>query len=385
MQPKLSTRSNVEPFHAMDVLAEANRLKAAGNNVLSLAVGQPGNPAPLIVRDAAAQAALHAPIGYTDALGRADTRFAIAKHYADHYGVEVSPDRIAITTGSSAGFMLAFLAITEPGGRIAIAAPGYPAYRNIIKSLSLEAVEIPSGDSTDNVFDLDAFLAAHKTKKIDALMIASPANPTGTTVSKAELTQIIEVCDREGITFISDEIYHRLNYVVDDLTALSVSNDAIVINSFSKYYCMTGWRIGWMVLPQNMVRTVERLAQSLYICAPEISQIAAPKAFEASKELEEIKEVYRANRQLLVEELPKMGITFAAPPDGAFYAWCDVSTHTNDSMDFAKTMLREIYVAGAPGVDFDPVNGNRYMRFSYAGNHDAIVEAVERMKNWIGG
>lgn len=383
MQSRLSDRSNVEPFHAMDVLAQANRLKSAGHNVLSLAVGQPGSPAPQIVRDAAVDAALHAPLGYTDALGRADARYAISRHYADHYGVQVSPDRIAITTGSSAGFMLAFLTLTEPGGRIAIAAPGYPAYRNIIKSLSLEAVEIPVNEESGSVFDLDALIKAHRHKKIDALMIASPANPTGAIVRRAELTAIIETCAREGIAFISDEIYHRLNYAADDLTALSVSDDAIIINSFSKYYCMTGWRIGWMVLPQNMVRTVERLAQSLYICAPEISQIAAPKAFEAADGLDAVKDIYRANRALLVEALPQMGITFAAPPDGAFYAWCDVSQHTEDSMQFAKKMLEDIHVAAAPGLDFDPVDGKRYMRFSYAGSTQTISEAVDRMKNWI--
>lgn len=383
MKLKLSERGNVEPFHAMDVLAHANKLRATGKNVLSLAVGQPGAKPPMLVRMTASEAALNAALGYTDALGRLETRTAIAQHYQDHYGVAVSPARIALTTGSSAGFMLAFLAISEPGGRIAIASPGYPAYRNIIKSLSLEAVEIPNASSSTASFDLDAFLSEHRKKKIDALMIASPANPTGATVPKAELEQIIAVCAREGINFISDEIYHRLNYVADDVTALSISDEAIIINSFSKYYCMTGWRIGWMVLPEYLVRPIERLAQSLYICAPDLSQIAAAQAFNATAILEDVKDSYRANRALLMEHLPRLGFTFAAPPDGAFYAWCDVSALTNDSMEFAHKMLNEIHVATAPGLDFDIDNGARYLRLSYAGDTAVVAEALDRIENWL--
>ncbi|WP_193178394.1 pyridoxal phosphate-dependent aminotransferase [Oricola nitratireducens] len=379
----LSARGAVEPFHAMDVLREANALSSAGHDVLSLAVGQPSASAPQGVLDAAAAALRVEKLGYTDALGRMETRRAIAAHYASRYGADVPVGRIAVTTGSSAGFSLAFLAVTDPGGRVAITAPGYPAYRNIIKALSLEAVEIETDPAEDHMLTVEALEKAHRQKRIDTLLIASPANPTGAVTDRHHLAALMDFCGDEDIAFISDEIYHGLRYTGDDRTALSHSNDVIVINSFSKYYCMTGWRIGWMVLPEDMVRQVERLAQSLYISAPDLSQIAAPKAFECTGELEAIKDGYRANRELLLERLPAMGISFAAPPDGAFYAWCDVSAHTNDSMDFAKRMLSEIHVATAPGLDFDPVNGPRFMRFSYAGSTDTVARALDRMGKWL--
>ncbi|GAB4352223.1 MAG: aminotransferase class I/II-fold pyridoxal phosphate-dependent enzyme [Oricola sp.] len=381
----LSARSRVEPFHAMDVLREANALASAGHDVLSLAVGQPSHSAPQGVLDAAAAALRAEKLGYTDALGRMETRRAIAAHYARRYGVEVPARRIAVTTGSSAGFSLAFLAVTDPGGRVAITAPGYPAYRNIIKALSLEAVEIETDPAENHMLTVEALERAHAERRVDALLIASPANPTGAVTDRRHLAALMDFCRDEGIAFISDEIYHGLRYTGDDRTALSHSNDIIVINSFSKYYCMTGWRIGWMVLPEDMVRTVECLAQSLYISAPDLSQIAAPTAFECTGELEAIKDGYRANRALLLERLPEMGISFAAPPDGAFYAWCDVSAHTNDSMDFARRMLSEIHVAAAPGLDFHPSEGARFMRFSYAGSTDTVARALDRMAAWLGG
>ncbi len=377
---KLSERSDVAPFLAMDVLARANGLAADGADVISLAVGQPSSPLPAPVREAAAQALASGPLGYTDTLGRKETRAAIADHYRAHYGVDVPADRIAVTTGSSAGFSLAFLALTDPGGRVAITAPGYPAYRNIIRALSLEPVELPVGQAA---FDLDALIAAHRKRSIDALLLASPANPTGTAIDRDHLGAIIAACREEGIAFISDEIYHRLRYDGDDVTALAFGDDAIVINSFSKYYCMTGWRIGWMVLPEVLVRPVERLAQNLYISAPDLSQIAARHAFDCTAHFEAIKDRYRASRALLLERLPKLGITFAAPPDGAFYAWCDVSRHTNDSAAFAGRMLADIHVAATPGADFDPAAGDRFMRFSYAGDPDRIAEALDRIERWI--
>lgn len=381
----LSARGAVEPFYAMDVLREANALADAGHDILSLAVGQPSHSAPKGVLHAAEKALREAKLGYTDSLGRMETRRAIAAHYAERYGVEVPVGRIAVTTGSSAGFSLAFLAVTDPGGRVAITAPGYPAYRNIIKALSLEAVEIETDMAEDHMLSVDALQAAHREKRIDTLLIASPANPTGAVTDRHHLAALMDFCRDENIAFISDEIYHGLRYTGDDRTALSHTDGAIVINSFSKYYCMTGWRIGWMVLPEDLVRPVERLAQSLYISAPDLSQIAAPAAFGCTDELEAIKDGYRANRALLMERLPAMGISFAAPPDGAFYAWCDVSAHTNDSMDFAKRMLEEIHVAAAPGLDFDPVNGPRFMRFSYAGSTETIARALDRMEGWLTG
>ncbi|MEQ8403087.1 MAG: aminotransferase class I/II-fold pyridoxal phosphate-dependent enzyme [Roseitalea porphyridii] len=375
-----SKRARVDPFHAMDVLAEANRLAAEGKPVLSLAVGQPAASVPEPVRRAGAEALLGGRLGYTDTLGRAETRAAIAAHYRDHYGVDVPAGRIAVTTGSSAGFSLAFLALADPGARVAIASPGYPAYRNILKALSLEAVELPAAGKA---FDLDALIAAHRERPIAMLLLASPANPTGTVIERDELGAIIAACRDHGIVFISDEIYHRLRYTGDDVTALEFGDDVIVINSFSKYYCMTGWRIGWMVLPETLVRPVERLAQSLYICAPDVSQIAAPHAFACTGDYEAIKEGYRANRALLLERLPGMGIEFAAAPDGAFYVWCDISRHTNDSMAFAKRMLSEIHVAATPGADFDVFEGERHIRFSYSGDQAVIAEALDRIEAWL--
>lgn len=364
----------------MDVLAKANRLKSAGEDVISLAVGQPSALAPQIVRDAAAHAAHTANISYTNALGRDDLRAAIAKHYGDAYDLDISPSRVAVTTGSSAGFSLAFLALTEPGARVAITAPGYPAYRNIIKALSLNCVEIETGSSA---FDLEALVKEHSKEPISVVLLASPANPTGTILSPEQLAAVVQKCGELDIAFISDEIYHRLNHVADDITAASLSDDAIIINSFSKYYCMTGWRIGWMIVPEDMARTIERLAQSLYICAPDISQIAAIKAFEASDELDVIRAGYRKNREFLLSELPQMGFEFAASPDGAFYAWLDASRFTNDTMDFAHRLLDEAHVAAAPGIDFDPFNGPSRLRLSYCGNYAQTKEAVQRIKGWL--
>jgi len=381
MAVAVSRRSAVEPFHAMDVLAEANRLKAAGHPVVSLAVGQPSDPAPAIVREAAAAALAGGRIGYTDALGLAGLRRAIADHYRDHYAVEVEPARIAVTTGSSAGFNLAFLAMFDPGDRVAITVPGYPAYRNILAALGIEAVEIRlEGEGFLTAALLEA---AHREKPLKGVLFASPANPTGAIIPDAELAALVEAARAMGISVISDEIYHRLAYAGQDMTALSLGGDVTVINSFSKYYCMTGWRIGWMVLPETLVRPVERIAQSLYISAPELSQVAAARAFEATEELEAVKDRYRANRALLDAALPGLGLPLAAPMDGGFYAYCDVARHTNDSMDFARRLLAECHVAATPGLDFDTAEGNRFMRFSYAGSEADVATALERLKNWL--
>ncbi len=381
MAVAISKRSAVEPFHAMDVLAEANRLKAAGHPVVSLAVGQPSDPAPAIVREAAAAALAGGRIGYTDALGLADLRRAISDHYRDHYRVEIEPARIAVTTGSSAGFNLAFLAMFDPGDRVAITVPGYPAYRNILAALGIEAVEIRlegQGFLTAALLE-----AAHREKPLKGVLFASPANPTGAVIPDAELALLVEAARAMGVTVISDEIYHRLAYAGQDMTALSLGGDVTVINSFSKYYCMTGWRIGWMVLPERLVRPVERIAQSLYISAPELSQVAAIRAFEASDVLEVVKDRYRANRALLDAALPGLGLPLAAPMDGGFYAYCDVSRHTNDSMDFARRLLAECHVAATPGLDFDTAEGSRFMRFSYAGSEADVATALERLRNWL--
>jgi aspartate/methionine/tyrosine aminotransferase len=381
MVVSLSRRGDVEPFHAMDVLAEANRLKALGAPVISMAVGQPSDPAPTLVREAAARALQDGRIGYTDALGTATLRKAIAAHYGEHYGIDVPPARIAVTTGSSAAFNLAFLAMFDPGDRVAIAAPGYPAYRNIMKALGLDVVEIElEGAAYLNAAHLEA---AHREKPLKGVLFASPANPTGAVVPPEELAALVKMAENLGISVISDEIYHRLAYSGPDTTALSHSDDVTVINSFSKYYCMTGWRIGWMVLPEKLVRPIERIQQSLYISAPELSQIAASEAFKATDELEAVKARYAWNRELLMRRLPEIGFALAAPMDGAFYAFCDVSRLTNDSMDFARRMLAEAHVAATPGRDFDTLAGHRFMRLSYAGSHDDMVEAVARIERWL--
>jgi aspartate/methionine/tyrosine aminotransferase len=378
----VSRRSEVEPFHAMDVLARANALRAAGRSVVSLAVGQPSDPAPRIVREAAARALADGAIGYTDALGRAELRQAICGHYRDHYGLDVPADRVVVTTGSSAGFNLAFLAMFDPGDKVAITVPGYPAYRNIMKALGIEVVEIDLEGAA--WLTAEVLERVHREEGLKGLLFASPANPTGAVIPVNELKALVEAAKQMGIRTISDEIYHRLCYTADDVTALAFDDDVTVINSFSKYYCMTGWRIGWMIAPQRLVRAIERIQQSLYISAPDLSQIAAARAFDATSELEAVRERYLANRAMLADALPKLGFAFAAPMDGAFYAYCDVTRHSNDSMAFAAKMLDEAGVAATPGRDFDPFEGNRYMRFSYAGSNDDIAEAIRRLTGWLG-
>jgi aspartate/methionine/tyrosine aminotransferase len=377
----LSRRGEVEPFHAMDILAEANRLKARGAPVISMAVGQPSDPAPAAVREAAVKALHDGRIGYTDALGTAALRKAIAAHYQDHYGVEVPVERIAVTTGSSAAFNLAFLAMFDAGDAVAIASPGYPAYRNIMAALGLDVVEVETEEAP--YLTARQLAEAHARKPLAGLLFASPANPTGAIVPQAEMAALLAEARQLGISVISDEIYHRLNYAGSDVTALSLDHDVTVINSFSKYYCMTGWRIGWMVLPEKLVRPVERIQQSLYISPPELSQIAACEAFGASAELDFVKQRYAKNRELLMRRLPELGFALAAPMDGAFYAFCDVSRLTNDSMAFARKMLAEAHVAATPGRDFDTAQGNRFMRFSYAGSHEDMAEALDRIGRWL--
>ncbi|WP_313196366.1 pyridoxal phosphate-dependent aminotransferase [Shinella zoogloeoides] len=377
---KLSRRGAVEPFHAMDVLAEATKRRAAGRPVISMAVGQPVHPAPQAAREAARRALEVGRIGYTDALGLLSLRQAIADFYRSRHGVTVDPGRIAITTGSSAGFNLAFLALFDAGDRVAIARPGYPAYRNILAALGIETVEIEV--SAENGFTLtpEALQAAGR---IDGVLLASPANPTGTVTGRARLAALSAYCRDNGIAFISDEIYHGLTFVGEESTALEFGEEAVIINSFSKYYCMTGWRIGWMVLPEKLVRPVERIAQSLYISAPELSQIAAEAALGAEAELNVYRDAYRVNRDFLVERLPQLGFSIASPMDGAFYAYVDVRRFTNDSMAFARRMLAETDVAATPGIDFDPRDGHHTMRFSYAGSFEEMSEAVDRLARWL--
>ncbi|MBB3658555.1 aspartate/methionine/tyrosine aminotransferase [Rhizobium sp. BK650] len=381
----ISKRSEVEPFHAMDVLAEATKRRATGHPVISMAVGQPSHPAPQAALEAARAALVAGRLGYTDALGTAQLKQALARHYHDRHGLVIDPARIAITTGSSAAFNLAFLSLFDAGDAVAIARPGYPAYRNILGALGLNVVEVPVTSETHFTLTPESLetIQAEKGVKLKGVLLASPANPTGTVTGREGLKALAAYCDANDIAFISDEIYHGLTFAGEETSALELTDQAIVINSFSKYYCMTGWRIGWMVLPERLVRPIERVAQSLYISPPELSQIAATAALGASDELDGVKASYAANRELLLGRLPKIGLATASPMDGAFYAYVDVSRFTNDSMDFARRMLVEINVAATPGLDFDPVEGPRTLRMSYAGSEAEIAEALERMGGWL--
>jgi len=381
--PHPSKRSEVAPFRAMDVLARANQLEAEGRDILHMEVGQPGANAPRAAMEAAQAALARGRLGYTEARGLPPLRHAISDHYRATYGVEVPETRILATTGSSAGFNLAFLAAFDPGDRIAIAAPGYPAYRNILKALGIEAVEIEVGADTRWALTPELIEAAHRAAPLTGVLVASPNNPTGTMMAPDALKALIAACDDMGLWFISDEIYHGLVFQGEQQTALAFSDKAIVLNSFSKYYCMTGWRIGWMVLPDSLVRPVERLAQSLYISPPELSQVAATAAFGATEELEAIKAGYAANRTLLLERLPGLGFTEMLPVDGAFYCYASVRPFSNDSADFAARMLEKAGIAATPGPDFDPVNGHAYIRFSFAGDHAVIRAAMDRLADWL--
>ncbi|WP_160004547.1 pyridoxal phosphate-dependent aminotransferase [Rhizobium sp. 18055] len=381
----ISKRSEVEPFHAMDVLAEATKRRASGRPVISMAVGQPSHSAPQAALEAARAALAEGKIGYTDALGTARLKHALAWHYRDRHGLEIDPARIAITTGSSAGFNLAFLSLFDAGDAVAIARPGYPAYRNILGALGLQVLEVPVTAETQFTLTPESLEAAQNDSgiRLKGVLLASPANPTGTVTGRKALTALADYCSANSIAFISDEIYHGLTFAGEETSVLELTDEAIVINSFSKYYCMTGWRIGWMVLPERVVRTIERVAQSLYISPPELSQIAATAALGAAAELDVYKASYAANRDFLMRRLPEMGLSIASPMDGAFYAYVDVTRFTNDSMAFARRMLAEIDVAATPGLDFDPLEGHRSMRISYAGSEAEIVEAVDRMGSWL--
>ncbi|HUC66714.1 MAG TPA: aminotransferase class I/II-fold pyridoxal phosphate-dependent enzyme [Stellaceae bacterium] len=380
MALKLGRRSQVPPFIAMDVLRAANERAAAGEDVLHLEVGQPATAAPAAVLAAARTALGAETLGYTDALGLPALREAIAAHYRDAYGVAVEPARVVVTTGSSGAFLLGFLAAFDAGDRVAMAAPGYPAYRNILTALDLVPVELAAGPAERYQMTLD-LLRSHS-GHLDGLIIASPANPTGTMIAPDELAALARYCRDMGIRFVSDEIYHGIVYGAPAVTALATSAEAIVVNSFSKYFSMTGWRLGWMVVPPDMLRAVECLAQNLYISPPALSQHAALAAFGARAELDANVARYAANRALLLEELPKAGFTRFAPADGAFYLYADVAHLTNDSPEFCRRMLREIGVACTPGIDFDPARGHASLRISFAGSTETMAEAARRLKSW---
>jgi aspartate/methionine/tyrosine aminotransferase len=367
----------------MDVMAAAARIEAAGGHVIHMEVGQPAASAPKPAI-AAAQAALQdGRIDYTSALGIPTLRARIARHYRDTYGCAVDAERIIVTTGSSGGSILAFLAMFEPGDRVAVTVPGYPPYRHILTALGCEPVLIETSHETRHALTGEALLAAHRKAPLKGVLVGSPANPTGTMMSREALSSLMAAVDCAGIRFISDEIYHGLDYAFPAVTAAELSPQALVINSFSKYFCMTGWRVGWMVVPDALVRPIERLQQNLSISVPTLSQIAAEAAFDGRDEMEAIKRGYQENRRILIEGLPKAGLTKFLPADGAFYLYADVSDFTADSFAFASQMLEKTHVAATPGVDFDPVHGRAFIRFSYARSAAEMQEAVARIAHWL--
>lgn len=370
----------ISPFIAMEVLKAANRREQAGGEVFHMEVGQPGTRAPSKVISAAKEALDRQQIGYTDALGIPPLRAAIARHYKDFYGVELPPERVVVTTGSSGGFLLTFLSAFNKGEGVVLAEPGYPAYRNILTSLDLVPVGLPCHAETN--FQPTPELIDRLEDPVHGLLVASPSNPTGTMIHHDELGALVDYCAARKLQFISDEIYHGICYEEPATTALSLTDDAIIINSFSKFFSMTGWRLGWMVVPEHLVASIEKLAQNLFISAPALSQYAAVAAFDCMEEMEANVRVYARNRDILLREFPKLGLTRFAAADGAFYVYADVRDFTNDSVDFCTRMLNETGVAATPGLDFDPHRGNGYVRFSFAGSTATIEGAIARLKDW---
>ena len=381
---KVAKRGAIPPFIVMDVMRAANEREAQGEEVLHLEVGQPGTSAPKPVLEAAKEALTDDLLGYTDALGIRNLRHRIAQHYQEFYGVRVEADRIVVTTGSSGGFVLAFLSAFEAGDRVALASPGYPAYRNILSAVGIQVMDIETGPDTNFQPTPDLLdQALHGSPEpLDGLIIASPSNPTGTMIHTADFKALIGYCQDKGIRLISDEIYHGITYGRSAETVLAHMNDAIIINSFSKYFSMTGWRLGWMVVPEDLIRSIECLAQNLFISPPTLSQQASIKVFDCRKELDGYVARYAENRSLLLEQLPNAGFDKLASADGAFYIYADIANLTNDSQEFCNRMLAETGVAATPGVDFDPGRGHRYMRFSFAGELAVMAEAVDRLGRW---
>src|ERR1700726_225193 len=378
-----SGRSEVPPFMVMDVMAAPEQIEAAGGHVIHMEVGQPAAAAPKAAIAAAHRALEQGRIDYTSALGIPSLRERIARHYRDIYGCSVDAARVVITTGSSGAFILAFLAMFEPGDRVAVTVPGYPPYRHILTALGCEPVLIETSSETRHALTGDALLAAPRQTPLKGGVDGRPANPTGTMMSREALTSLMSAAEGAGIRFISDEIYHGLDYAFPAVTAVELSPHALIINSFSKYFCMTGWRVGWMVVPEALVRPIERLQQNLAISVPTLSQIAAEAAFEGREEMEDVKRGYQENRGILIDGLPQAGLNKFLPTDGALYLYADVSAFTSDSFEFAKQMLERAHVGATPGIDFDPVHGHQFIRFSYARSAAEMRDAVARIAQWL--
>ena len=381
MAIKVSSRGSVPPFYVMEVMRAAAERLASGRDVLHLEVGQPGTSAPRGVRQAAQRAIDDERLGYTVALGIGPLREAIVRHYDDTYGVRVPSDHVVVTTGSSGGFVLAFLAAFDVGDRVAIAEPGYPCYRNILSALGIEAVGLPVDHET-RYQPTVAMLEAHE-GTLDGLIIASPSNPTGTMIDHAGMVALCDYCAAQGIRLISDEIYHGIGFDFDATTAVGLNADAVVINSFSKYFSMTGWRVGWMVVPEGLQKSVERLAQNFFISPPTLSQFAAVAAFDCHDELRDNVAVYSDNRELLLDRLPKAGLDRLSQADGAFYIYADVAHLTDDSEALCEQILDATGVAMTPGIDFDPLRGRQSIRISFSGPTADIDEAAQRLVAWL--
>ena len=374
-----STRSQVDPFIVMDVMEAARQAEAAGRDIIHMEVGQPGTPAPAAARGALARAMEDDAMGYTVALGLPALRKRIARLYDEWYDLDLSPERVVVTSGSSGAFILAFTALFDAGERVGIGAPGYPSYRQVLRALDLVPVEIETA-AENRLQPVPGDLGG---RDLAGLMVASPANPSGTMLGRADLGALMGAAREAGISMISDEIYHGIEYEARAVSALEVCDDVYVINSFSKYFSMTGWRVGWMVVPEDHVRTIERLAQNLFICPPHASQVTALAAMDCSAELQANMDVYRANRALMLDGLPEAGFDRFAPPDGAFYAYADVSHLTDDSRALAAEILDQAGVAVTPGLDFDPHRGHGTIRFSYARGTDDIAEGLRRLGTFM--
>ena len=376
---KNSARGSVDPFIVMDVMEAASKKEKSGHEVIHLEVGQPGTSAPKMAAESVKNKISKSTMGYTVALGIPELREKIADLYLRWYNVQVEPERIIVTPGSSGAFILTFTGLFDVGDTVGVGSPGYPSYRQILKALSLNTRTI----KTFNNNKFQPVAADIINNSLDGLLVASPANPTGSMLNKYDLEKLIDACKMKQTVFISDEIYHGIEYESKAVSALEISDDCIVINSFSKYFSMTGWRLGWIVVPKNHIRQFERLAQNMFICAPHISQIAALGALDASYELNLNLKTYEANRTMLIEELPKLGLKNFAPPDGAFYFYIDVSEYTNDSVNFAKSVLDEVHVAITPGIDFDPDRGLKTIRLSYACSTSDLKEGLKRLEKFM--
>jgi aspartate/methionine/tyrosine aminotransferase len=373
---KQSSRSKVDPFIVMDVMEQARALESSGKNIVHMEVGQPSSPALTKARSKVISGIKSDTLGYTVALGLPELRQKISLLYGKWYNIDLDPSRVVITAGSSAAFILSFISLFEAGDRVGVTEPGYPSYRQILKSLSINPVGLPTSKDNRHIPRLEGH-------NLNGAIIASPANPTGSILSKGSLTSLINECIDQKISFISDEIYHGLHYDFSCTSALEISDDVYVINSFSKYFSMTGWRIGWMIVPKSHVRLIERLAQNLFICAPHASQIAALGALESIDEAETLKGVYKVNRDLLLNSLSKLGLELEAEPDGGFYLYLNVASKTNNSLALAQDILVTVGVALTPGIDFDPNRGNTTIRISFARDTIEIKEGIDRLTRYF--